>query len=58
MTHAAKMPKFCSTGTGDEAALTMKAAHVVTDVMSIARPARRKTSDMRCARLLLASRPA
>ena len=34
-------------GTGDEAALTMKAAHVVTDVISIARPARRKGGAVR-----------
>ena len=52
------MPKFCSTGTGDEAALTMKAAQVVKLVMSIASPARRKTCDMRCAKLSLTSSPA
>ena len=41
MTKAAKMPKFWSSGMGHESAEAMKAAQVVSDVISMAKPARR-----------------
>lgn len=42
ITRAVKMPKFCRSGIWPEAmAVAMKLAHVVSEVMSMASPARR-----------------
>jgi hypothetical protein len=40
-TNAVKMPKFCRSGIDDDAAVAMKDAQVVSEVMSMASPARR-----------------